>query len=143
MNRRPLHLRLLPGVFLLACSLLFASLCVAFQKKGKSPKPPEVTVIEVICKREGGDVQVDGKLKATGERPLKQVDLIVDFLGASKQLLESKRGPVDSEELAPGDETEFHLRVADPIKAVLFTLRAEDSDGRELRVDKAGPFTIE
>jgi len=135
--------RLLYGVFLVTSSLLLASLCVAFQKKGKTPKPPEILILEITCHRDNGDVTVDGKLKADGERTLKDVQLIVDFHGTGKQLLESKRGPVDSERLDPGDETEFHLRVADPIRAVGFTLRAEEGDGRDLRIENSGPFPIE
>lgn len=144
MNRRRSYLsRLLYRVFLVASSLLIASLCFALQKKGKTPKPPEITILEITCRRENGDVTVDGKLKADGERSLKEVHLIVDFLGTGKQLLESKRGPVDTELLQPGDESEFHLRVADPIRAVRFTLRAEEGDGRDLRIENIGPFPIE
>jgi hypothetical protein len=120
--------------------LQLASVCVAAPKKGKSP---EVSVVQVICRRVGDDVALDGRLKVGGARPLKKIRLLFDFLGTDKQLLETKRGEVDEDLLAPGEEAEFHLRVADPVRAVLYSIRAEESDGRELNVERAGPFPIE
>lgn len=123
--------------------LILASLCAFAQKKGKSPKPPEVVVMEVTCRRADGDVSVDGRVKILAEKPVKRLNLLVDFLGTDKQLLQTKRGEVDGDLLTAGDESEFHLRVSDPVRAVLYSIRAEDGDGRELRVEKAGPFQIE
>src|SRR5215467_8198630 len=113
--------------------LMLASLCVAWQKKGKQAKPPEVTVIEVNCHRDGSDVVVDGRLKNSHDKPLVKLNLLFDFLGTDKQVLETKRGVVDNERLTPGDDIDFHLRVADPVRAVSFAIRAEERDGRELR----------
>lgn len=123
--------------------LMLASLCFAWQKKGKSPKLPELAVLEITCHRADGDVHVDGRLKVQTTKPVQKLQLLVDFLGSDKQLLQTKRGPVDSELLEPGEETEFHLRVSDPVRAVMYTIRAEDGEGRDLRVEKAGPFPIE
>lgn len=120
--------------------LPLASLCVAAPKKGKSP---EVSVIQVTCRRLGDDVALDGRLKVGGMKPLKKIRLLFDFLGTDRQLLETKRGEVEEDLLAPGEEAEFHVRVADPVRAVLYSIRAEDGDGRELNVDKSGPFPIE
>lgn len=123
--------------------LLLASLCAAAPRKGKPKgKGAEVSVLQIVCRRAGGDVSVDGRLKA-GEKSIKKLSLFVDFLGTDKQLLQTKRGEVDEEMLQPGDEAEFHMRVVDPVRAVLYSIRAEDGDGRDLRLDKAGPFPIE
>ncbi|MBI3210729.1 MAG: hypothetical protein HYZ37_17730 [Candidatus Solibacter usitatus] len=127
----------------LVVSILLASLCFAAQKKGKQTKPPEVAITEVNCHREGSDVIVDGRVTVTGDRPLKKLQLLIDFLGSDKQLLQTKRGEVDDGILKPGEEAEFHMRVSDPIRAVMYSLRAEEGDGRELRLDKAGPYAIE
>lgn len=113
------------------------------QKKGKSPKPPEVTILEINVHRVESDVVVDGRLQVGPERSLKKLQLLIDFLGSDHQLLQSKRGEVDDGVLQKGEEAEFHLRVTDPTRAVEYTLRAEEGDGRELRVDKAGPYPIE
>lgn len=123
--------------------LTLASLCFAAPKKGKQAKGPEVVVLEVLCKRAEGDVAVDGRVRVATEKPVKKLNLLIDFLGSDKQLLQTKRGEVDSELLSPGEESEFHLRVSDPVRAVLYSIRAEDGDGRELRIEKSGPFPIE
>lgn len=129
--RRRAFLLLLPG-----------SAGLALQKR-KPPKPPEVTVLEIACHREGSDVTVDGRVQATSAKPLKGLQLFFDFLDSGGQLLTTKRGVVESELLAPGEEAEFRLRVAEPTRAVRYTLRAEDGEGRDLRLDKTGPFSIE
>lgn len=122
---------------------MLGSLCSAMQKKGKSPKPPEVVILEVKCQRSVGDVLVDGRVRVQGERPFNKLQLLIDFLGSDKQLMTTKTGEVSGEILDPGEELEFHMRVAEPTGVVYFSLRAEDGNGRDLRVDKAGPYTIE
>ena len=96
--------------------MMLASLCVAWQKKGKGPKVPEVVVIQARCARSDGDVVVDGRLKIQGTRTITKLNLLIDFLGADKQLLQTKRGMVEENELKPGDEAEFHMRIADPVR---------------------------
>lgn len=120
--------------------LLIASLCAAWQRKGK---PADIAVIEVKCIRAQGDVALDGRLKNMMPKSITKLNLLIDFLGTDRQVLTTKRGPLDAEQLEAGEEAEFRMRVADPIRAVSFTLRAEDGDGRELRVERAGPFPIE
>ncbi|HUQ94512.1 MAG TPA: hypothetical protein VM120_22710 [Bryobacteraceae bacterium] len=123
--------------------LMLASLCFGLQKKGKPPKPPEITMIEVTCHRVAGDVMLDGRLKVSGDKPINKLQLLIDFLGTDGQLLQTKRGEVDSGTLDPNEETEFRMRVSDPIRAVKYALRLEDGNAKELRVDNAGPFPIE
>ncbi len=127
----------------LVALLLLASLCFSWQKKGKSPKPPDVTVEEAICRRFEGDVLLDGRVRITAERPVAKLRLLFDFLGADRQLLQTKRTELEDGVLRPGEESEFHLRVADPVRAVLISIRAEDGSGRELNVARAGPYPIE
>jgi hypothetical protein len=123
--------------------LLLASLCFAWQKKGKSPKPPDVSVMEASCRRFEGDVLLDGRVRITAEKPVVKLKLLFDFLGTDRQLLQTKAAVIDDETLTAGDESEFHLRVADPVRAVLFSIRAEDGSGRELNLTRAGPYPIE
>jgi hypothetical protein len=122
---------------------LLAPLCVALQKKGKSQRLPEVVILEVSCHRTEGDVMLDGKLMVQSEKPVRRLQLRIDFFGSDKQLISSKRGEVSEDELKAGDESEFHMRVSHPPRCVYFSLRAEDKNGRELSVEKAGPFPIE
>lgn len=136
-----------PGVALLAATFLlaFPSLCGPMQKKGKSqkPSPAVIEVLQVTSSRSDGKVQIDGKIRNSGERPAEKVHLFFDFLAAGNAAISSAGAEIDPETLGPGEEAEFHLEVPDPIRAVRFTMRVEESDGRELKIVKPGPYGIE
>ena len=121
------------------------SLCLALQRKGKPPKPTPavVEVLQVASMRSTGKVQIDGKIKNIGERPIEKLNLFFDFLGAGNVPITTSRTEVDQEILKPGEETEFHLEMTDPVRAVRFTMRAEDSESREFKTIKPGPYPIE
>ena len=93
--------------------------------------------------RSAGKVQIDGKIKNIGERPIEKLNLFFDFLGAGNVPITTSRTEVDQEILKPGEETEFHLEMTDPVRAVQFTMRAEDSESREFKTIKPGPYPIE
>jgi hypothetical protein len=99
--------------------------------------------VEAFCRRFEGDVLLDGRVRITAEKPVVKLKLLFDFLGTDRQLLQTKAALIDDETLTAGDESEFHLRVADPVRAVLFSIRAEDGSGRELNLTRAGPYPIE
>ena len=122
---------------------MLASLCAAMQKKGKSPKPPDVRVVEVSCVRIENEVSVDGKLVVESVRSINKLQLMIDFINSDRQVLTTRRGEVTEEKLETGDESEFHMRVATPPRSIYFAIRAEDGDGRDLRVENEGPFEIE
>jgi hypothetical protein len=126
----------------IALLLILGSLCFGLQKKGK-PRSPEVLVLEVTCRRMDGDFVLDGRVQVQSEKPLRGLHLLIDFHGTDKQVLQTKRGEVNSDTLDPGTESEFHMRVADNPRAVFYSLRAEDRNRRDLRIEKAGPFPIE
>lgn len=109
----------------------------------KQPKPPDIEVTEITVRREEGKVRIDGRAKNTGLKPLRGVLLLIDFLSSDKIPVTTKRGPINAEELPVGEETDFHLEVASPPRAVSVFLNSEDASGRDLRVGNAGPFNIE
>lgn len=127
----------------LAVILMLASLCLAGQSKSKASSQSEVQVLEVTCRRQSGDVLLDGRVKNNSLKPLIKLQLLFDFLGTDRQVLTTKRGELEQETLDPGQEAEFHLRVGDPVRAVSYMMRAEDGRGRDLRVENSGPFPIE
>ena len=61
----------------------------------------------------------------------------------SNQVIVTKKFPIDKETLAPGDEAEFHVRMADPVRAVRFRMNSTDRQERDPRIVKNGPFPIE
>ena len=126
-----------------AALLILASLLYPQTRKRKSPKPPDLQILKVEVHRTDSGISIDGKIRNTGEKPLAGVVLLIDFLAPGKEVLTTKNGPVESELLAPGDEADFRLQINDQNRAVHIRFNAEDKDKRDLRVENAGPFTIE
>lgn len=123
--------------------LLAPLLCASMQKKGKQPKPPDVRILSASCYRVEGEVAIDGKLLVESARPLRKLQLLIDFINSDRQVLTTKRGEVSEASLEAGDESEFQMRVTTPPGAIYFTIRAEDSHRQDLRVENDGPFEIE
>ena len=126
-----------------AALLILASLLYPQTKKRKSPKPPDLEIIKVDVRRTADGISIDGKVKNSGEKPLRGVVLLIDFLAPGKEVLATKNGPVEAEQMAPGDEADFRLAINDMNRAVHIRFNAEDKDKRDLRVENAGPFPIE
>lgn len=105
---------------------------------------PDVQVLEVKARRvEEGKIAVDGRVKVTGERPVKGLVIVFDFLSTEGETLTSQKVAMDEEELDRGEESTFHGATMNPPGAVRFRLRAFDAADRQLRLGNAGPFTIE
>ena len=134
MLSRPVFLRVLAAAFL--CGGVFA-------QKQKPPKPPDLEILELHAVRTDEGIVIDGRLRNTSARAWIQVQLLIDFVGTGRKPLATRRGPIESTELAPGDESEFRLRVPDNGKAIDVVINAEDIDKRDLSVRNAGPFRIE
>jgi len=109
----------------------------------KAPKAPDLEIVEVTARRHGDEIHVDGKVKNTGLKPLEKVAIVVDFFAPNRKPMVSKRGPVEADVLAPGDEAEFQLAMNDPGQLVHIELQAVDRRERDLRLSRTGPFPIE
>jgi hypothetical protein len=125
-----------------AVMALASLLCVASQKR-KSPKPPEVEVIEITARRSERLVTVDGRVRNSGERPVQGLTLLFSMMAPGGQVITTQKGTIEEEVLEPGEEAEFHWKMRDPVRAVDFKIDAVDGVGRELLVRKAGPYPIE
>ena len=123
---------------ILALSLVVAS--VAAEKK---KKPPDLEVLEASAHRDETKVSVDGRVRNTGEKPIKELTLLFDFRAPDKQVVATERGAIEEEVLQPGQEAAFHMETNTPPRSVSFQIGAADGSGRELRVAKAGPFPVE
>lgn len=113
------------------------------QSNKKTPKPPDLEIVEVTASRRGDEIHVDGKVKNTSARPLEKVVMIVDFFAPNHKPMVSKRGPVEAEVLEPGDEADFQLAMGDPGQLVQIEIQAVDRRERELRLSRTGPFSID
>jgi hypothetical protein len=128
------------AVFIL---VTLASLLYPQSKKSKKPKPPDLEILKVDVRRTADGISIDGKVKNSGEKTLRGIVLLIDFLAPGKEVVTTKNGPVEADQMAPGDESDFRLAINDQNRAVHIRFNAEDKDKRELRVENAGPFTIE
>ncbi|MGH9722528.1 MAG: hypothetical protein ACRD8O_20140 [Bryobacteraceae bacterium] len=112
-------------------------------RKGKTPKPPDLEVVECSAHRSDGKIAVDGRVRNSGARPIRGLVLIFDFIATGRAVITTQKGSVDEEVLEPGKESVFRMALTDPVRAVEIRVNAVDRNGRELNVAKAGPFPIE
>jgi hypothetical protein len=124
---------------ILALTLVVVS--VAAEKKKK--KPPDLEVLEATAHRGESKVSVDGRVRNSGEKPIKGLTLLFDFQAPGKQVVATEKGAIDEELLQPGQEAAFHMEANAPPGSVAFQINAADRSGRDLRVAKSGPFPIE
>jgi len=104
---------------------------------------PDVQVIEAKAHRiEDGKIALDGRVKV-GDKPLKGLVIIFDFLSSEGETLTSQKIAADEDELDRGEESSFHAVTMNPPGAIRIRLRAFDSADRQLRIGNAGPFVIE
>ena len=113
------------------------------QKKKPQLKEAEIEVIEPAVRHEEGHINVDARLKNTGEKPARKLVIFYEVLDSDRQVLTRQKGGIDEQELEPDHETEIHAQMHFHARAVQVRLMFEDASGRELRGINAGPFTIE
>jgi hypothetical protein len=130
-------------VLRLATLSLLALAALVGQDKKKTPKPPDLEILEITATRDGGTIIVDGRIRNTGVKPLEKVTIVVDFFAPNKKPMVSKKGPVETDLLEPGDETDFKLAMPDPGQLVAIELQAVDKRERDLRLSRTGPFSID
>lgn len=122
-------------------ALTVAALCSAPPKKNK--KAPDAVVESIRLLREGDSITIDGRVKNTGEKPIEGMVLIFEFFGPNKDSLTIQNGPVEAALMEPAEEAEFLLQVKAPARAVSVKVEAQDKSGKDLRIEKNGPFAIE
>jgi hypothetical protein len=135
-------MRGMPGLLLLILLLILPGVFAA-DKKPSQPRPPEIEVLDASARREDRRLAVDGRLRNTGERPVKKLLILIDFLDSDRKTLTRQQGEADDLVLEAGEEFEFHRQTSDPARAVYFVLSFEDGSGREIRAVNPGPFPIE
>lgn len=116
---------------------------LALAEKKKEGKPPEVELAECSVKRQADLIVLDGRVRNISEKPIKRLVIFFDFLSSEQKVLTTKRGEIDAEILAPGEDAEFHSQIEPPARATHYQINFEDGAGRNLRGLKVGPFPIE
>ncbi|HEU0121718.1 MAG TPA: hypothetical protein VFQ91_14410 [Bryobacteraceae bacterium] len=131
------------GVRLFAAFLLIATLLYPQGKKSKKPKGSEAVLEKIEVRRDGDVVLLDGAVRNSGMRQIPGIVLHFEFYAPNNESLTVLNGPVEAELLDPGDETEFHLQVRYPTRAVELRVEAFDKEKRDLSLEKNGPYRID
>ena len=116
---------------------------VRAQKKNAEKKVPDVQLIEATAQVEERRVNIDGRVRNSGEKPIRKLNFILEMLDSDKRVLTRQQGKFDEEVLDPGDEAIFRAQIAWHARAVSFRVEFEDGSGRELNAANTGPFAIE
>ena len=127
-----------------AIALVLISLFAAVaQQKQKQKKPPDVEVLETKARREDARIALDGKVRVTGEKPLKGLVIVFDFRSPEKEVVTSQKTTIQDDTMETGREGVFHAEMVDAVRAVAYTVRAFDMHEKELRVANPGPYVVE
>jgi hypothetical protein len=124
--------------------LLVALAALALCASGADKKKPlDVAVLSVKVVHDGSDVTVDGRVRATAEKPILDLVLEFHFLASGKQVVTTQRVAIDEHTLEDGDEAAFHAAAAYPPNAIQILVKAYAKGDRALSVANPGPFPIE
>jgi hypothetical protein len=105
-------------------------------------KPPDVQVMDIKAQRDGEFTVIDGRVRATGPKPIAHLVLAFDFMAPGRVMITSKKVAMDEDMLESGAESAFHAETACPAKAVEYMVRALKDGRSELNVGNAGPHPI-
>jgi hypothetical protein len=123
-------------------ALLFAACCLLASPQ-KAKKAGDVQITETKAVRGEGRITMDGKVKATGEKPLRGLVIVFDFRSPEKEVVTAQKTVVGEDSMGPGSEGVFHNEMVDAPRAVSYTVRAFDIHEKELKVANPGPYVIE
>lgn len=122
--------------------MAFAAALLCAQNK-QPGKPAGIEVIDASAHREGSSVNIDGKLRNSGEKPVKKLKVFIAFRDPDGKTISTRTGGIEQKVFEPDDEVEFHAQVPDSVRAVDIVFNFEDAAGHELNAVNPGPFTIE
>ena len=126
------------ATIIVLCLALFAATAQQKARKGA-----DIQILETKAVREGANISVDGKVRVVGDKTLRGLLIIFDFLSPEKAVVTSQSAIIDEDTLVPGREGVFHSEMADSARAVRYTIRAFDMHEKELRVYNPGPYPVE
>jgi hypothetical protein len=108
-----------------------------------APKQPDVEILESKARREEGKVTLDGRVRNTGSKAIRGLVVIFQFTAPDKAVITNQKTEIEEPVLEPGQEGTFRAVLIDPVRAVYYRIDAEDRSGKELRVARPGPYSIE
>ena len=125
--------------------LFLASLLVAVSLGNAvgAGKTPDVQIVEVMARRSGDRIIIDGRIRGERKKPIPGVVLLFDFLAPGGAVITTQEYSTGEDVLARADELPFNVQLRDEARAVKYRVNATDGQGNELRVAGGGPFPIE
>ena len=111
--------------------------------EGKRKPQYAMQVLETSARRGVDMIAMDGRVRNIGEKPVKGLVILFDFLGTDGQVVTTQRFEVDQDIVEPGQDATFRGKLMDPVRAVRYRMNATDSLGRDFKVSNPGPFVID
>jgi hypothetical protein len=127
-----------------ALLLVPAALAAAQKKrKKKDGESPELEVLSLGARRRSGVLEIDGRVRNCGERPLEKVVLIFYVVSPDGKVVTTQKGRIESAVLEPGEEYGFEWQARDHARAVTVSVGASNRGEDELVILKPGPYPID
>lgn len=124
--------------------LLTAILLPAADKKGKSKKSPDVTLVEFKASRQERLILIDGLVRVNDvQQPLSRLRAKFELLAPGDQLLSQQETVVAEGELEPGEEMPFYVQCQDHVRAVQVRVSFRSRERMYLHLENPGPYPIE
>ena len=130
-------------MWFLVLGLAFASFLEGAEKRKKTPKLPDLEIVEASARRDGEQIALDGRVKNTGQKPIHGLVLVFDFLSDDGIPLTTQKATVEDEVVELGQEARFRMGLNAPPRAVAVRINAMDANSRELSIAKSAPFPID
>src|SRR6516225_4014372 len=119
------------------------AVCMLLSAQAQKPKkPPDVEVVETKAVRDATKITVDGRVKATAEKPLRGLVIVFDFRSPEKEVVTSQKTVIQEDNMENGSDGSFHAEMMDAVRAVNYTIRAFDIHEKQLRVANPGPYIV-
>ena len=128
---------------LVVLAALFCSITSALGAGDRKTKAAPVEVKEFVAHRDDGLITVDLRVRNSGPRPIRGLDVIFRFVDSGGSAVTTQRTTVDEPSLEPGSESTIGAQLKDAPRAVAVQILARDGAGAELNVINAGPFEID
>jgi hypothetical protein len=121
---------------------LIAALLLSAQERRRAPSS-EVEVLGFRAERSVSRIHLDGTVRNTGSAAIDKPLMIFYFVSPDKKVVATRNAPLEVKRLEPGEDAQFMLETAYPVRASEIRLEAFDSHDRFIKMTNAGPYPIE
>ncbi len=128
----------------LVCLLLLATLLPAADKKSKSEKQPEATVVDFVAQRDRGLILIDGAIRIDRlDEPFEGLKVRFELLASNDKPVSGQDAVISEALIEQDDEIPFSLQCRDEPRAVSVQVIARGKKKMYLTLADPGPYPIE